>query len=631
MRKILVAILLGLLVGLLSSCSAARSATPDGASRVEGTDEETTSLEAVAGGETTAEATMSAERLDVEPTESTPTSPAVGGSGMVSSANPLATRAGLEILDQGGNAFDAAVAVAAALNVVEPMMSGIGGYGAIVVYDAQRGETRFLNNGSRTPAALDPAVFRSPTPDFEENRCGIKAVSTPGNLNAWETLSDDYGDLEWRRLFDPAIELAQGGYVLDGITAGWIDAAWSKFPRNARSIYGNDGEPLKTGEVLVQEDLARTFGLIAEQGAGAMYGGELGGAIEAAMREDGGFLTTDDLRNNRAEWQDTVSIDHKGYEIVTATPPATSWGTLLRLGMMDRFGFGAPDHNSAQYLHIFAEVSKQAGQASRGYTTDPDTAETPLDYLLSEEFIAEQAAHVNPSRASASSPFGQPPPPTRCTPQSYTSPYPPSTQNVQNAQGHTTHFVVADEEGNVVSSTQTLGNIFGSKTMPEGTGIWLNDAIAWLRFEPPGSSSGSPSGSSFSLAPGRQSLYALCPVLVMSEGKPIGAIGTPGGRTIQQTTPQMLMNLLDFDMDIQQSLAAPRISTTSPNALLVENGIPRSVRNELSALGHEVRVDERGLGNAHGLIIEYGAGGKPIRFTGGADPRGTGVAAGFSE
>ncbi|MDP8951015.1 MAG: gamma-glutamyltransferase [Actinomycetota bacterium] len=554
---------------------------------------------------------------------------------MVSSANPLATRAGLEILDEGGNAFDAAVAVAAALNVVEPMMSGIGGYGASVVYDAQRGETRFLNAGSRTPAALDPAVFRSPTPDFEENRCGIKAVSTPGNLNAWETLSDDYGELEWRRLFDPAIALARGGYVLDGITAGWIDAAWSKFPSNARSIYGNNGEPLKTGEVLVQEDLARTFGLIAEQGAGAMYGSELGEAIDDAMREGGGFLTMDDLRNNRAEWQDTVSIAHEGYEVVTATPPATAWGTLLRLGMMDRFDLQAQDHNSATYLHLFAEVSKQAGQASRGYITDPEVDEPPLGFLLSEEFIAEQAAQVNPSWASANaSPFGQPGQPggpTRCTPQSYTSPYPPSTPstpNMQNAQGHTTHFVVADEEGNVVSATQTLGNIFGSKTMPEGTGIWLNDAIAWLRFEPPGSSA---PGSVFNVAAGRQSLYALCPVLVMSDGRPVGAIGTPGGRTIQQTMPQMLMNVIDFGMDIQQAVAAPRISTTSPNALLVENDIPRSVRNELSALGHEVRVDERGLGNAHGLTIEYRTDGRPIRFTGGADPRGIGVAAGFSK
>jgi gamma-glutamyltranspeptidase/glutathione hydrolase len=630
LRRIVITLVVALIVGFLCSCGVARLAPPDGASRAEGAGEETTSSEALESGKSTVEDTASAEGPYVEPSESTSTSPAVGGSGMVSSANPLATRAGLEILNEGGNAFDAAVAVAAALNVVEPMMSGIGGYGAIVVYDAQRGETRFLNAGSRTPAALDPAVFRSPTPDFEENRCGIKAVSTPGNLNAWETLSDDYGELGWRRLFDPAIELARGGYVLDGITAGWIDAAWSKFPENARSIYGNNGKPLKSGEVLVQDDLARTFGLIAEQGAGAMYGGELGGVIDAAMREDGGFLTLDDLRNNRAEWQDTVSIDHKGYEVVTATPPATSWGTLLRLGMMDRFDLQAQAHNSSAYLHLFAEVSKQAGQASRGYTTGPEVAETPLDFLLSEEFITEQVAQVNPSWASASAPFGQPASP-RCTPQSYTSPYPtstPSTPEVQNAQeGHTTHFVVADEGGNVVSATQTLGNIFGSKTMPEGTGIWLNDAIAWLRFEPPGSSA---PGSAFNLAPDRQSLYALCPVLVMSDGRPVGAIGTPGGRTIQQTTPQMLMNVLDFGMDIQQTVAAPRTSTTSPNAVLVENGIPRSVRNELSALGHEVRLDERGLGNAHGLTIEYGAEGRPIRFTGGADPRGIGVAAGFS-
>jgi len=179
---------------------------------------------------------------------------------------------------------------------------------------------------------------------------------------------------------------------------------------------------------------------------------------------------------------------------------------------------------------------------------------------------------------------------------------------------------VADEEGNVVSATQTLGNIFGSKVMPEGTGIWLNDAIAWSRFEP--------AGNPFDAFPGRLRPAALGPTLVMSDGKPIVAIGTPGGRTIQQTTPQMLMNLIDFGMDIQQAIAAPRISTTSPNALVVEAGIPRSVRDELSALGHEVRVDERGLGNAHGLTIEYDPEGEPARFTGGADPRGEGTAAG---
>ena len=613
-----------MIAGILSSCGA-QVIAPNNAPQVD-TGEETTSLEeSLAAEETPRPATSTpAAGSNPEPSVNTPTTPAVGASGIVSSANPLATRSGLKILEGGGNAFDAAVVVAAALGVVEPMMSGIGGYGTIVIYDAEEGETRFLDIGSRTPTTLNPAAFRPPTPNLSENRCGAKAVATPGNVNAWETLSEDYGDLEWRRLFDPAIELAEGGYVLDDITASWIDASWPAFPQHARSIYGNNGKPLRAGERLVQEDLARSLHLIAEQGAEVVYGGELGQAIDAAIRENGGFLTIDDLRDNRARWRETISIEHQGYEVVTASPPATSWGTLLRLGMMSQLGLESFYHNSAQYLHTFAEVSKQAGRSSRDYAADPEIAETPLDLLLSKEYWAQEAAKIDLSRASANAPFGQSSTSPRCIPQSYTSTYAPSspsTQNAQDTQGHTTHFVVADKEGNIVSATQTLGNIFGSKVMPEGTGLWLNDAIAWLRFEPV--------GNVFDVFPGRQSLYALNPTLVMSHGKPWAAVGTPGGRTIQQTTPQMLMNLIDFDMNVQQAITAPRVSTTSPNALVVESGVPTSVRGELAALGHNVRVNERGLGNAHGLTIEYDPEGKPARFTGGADPRGVGTAAGY--
>jgi gamma-glutamyltranspeptidase/glutathione hydrolase len=610
---------IALILGVLSSCDGAQSSAQDNAP-VEDAGEETSSLEDdLAGGETTGPS-VSTPVTDIQPTQNTADSPAVAGSGMVSSANPYATQAGTEILADGGNAFDAAVAVAAALNVVEPMMSGVGGYGAIVIYDAETGETRFLDTGSRTPAALDPSVFRESTPDFADNRCGAKTVATPGNLNAWERLSKDYGELEWARLFDPAIGLADEGFPLGNITAGWIDAAWPAFPENAKSIYGNDGVPLGAGETLVQKDLANSLGLIAEEGSGALYDGELGEAIDAAMRENDGFLTMDDLRNNQARWRETVSIDHRGYQVVTASPPATSWNALLRLGIMGQFDLGAYDHNSAEYLHMITEINKQAAQTARNYAADPEISETPLDLLLSQAFWADAAAQVNPYQASPispTSPFGTPP---RCVPQSYQPVYGAPTSTPE-AQAHTTHFVVADKEGNVVSATQTLGNIFGSKVMPEGTGIWLNDAIAWSRFDPP--------GNVFDVFPGRQSLYALCPTIVMSDGKPYIALGTPGGRTIPQTTPQMLTNLIDFGMDIQQAISAPRISFASPNALVVENSIPQSVRNELSARGHNVRVDDLGLGNAHGLTIEYDSEGRPVRFTGGSDPRGEGAAAGY--
>ncbi|CAA9446251.1 MAG: Gamma-glutamyltranspeptidase @ Glutathione hydrolase [uncultured Rubrobacteraceae bacterium] len=630
MKKIIFA---ALLVVVLSGCSGGRAASPDDSPPAAA--QETISVQESASSEASEETTSADEAVvseegaqpsvpDIEAVQNTASSPAVAGSGMVSSANPYATRVGTEILAEGGNAFDAAVAVAAALNVAEPMMSGIGGYGAIVIYDAEAGETRFLDTGSRTPEALDPSALRAPTPNFIDNRCGAGAVVAPGNLNAWERMSEDYGEMEWRRLFEPAIELADEGVVLDGVTAGWIDAAWPAFPANARIFYGNDGVPLRAGDALVQEDLANSFGLIAEEGAGVLYEGALAGAIDASMQENGGFLSLDDLSNNQARWRDTISMDHRGYEVVTASPPSTSWNSLLRLGVMGQFDLNEYAHNSAPYLHTVAEVNKQASQAARNYAADPEIAETPLDLILSQEFLAEAAAQVNPFQAapnSPTSPFGTP---TRCIPQSYQPTYGPAdapATATPEAQSHTTHFVIADEEGNVVSATQTLGNIFGSKVMPEGTGIWLNDAIAWSRFEP--------AGNVFDAFPGRQSLYALCPTIVMSDGRPYIALGTPGGRTIPQTTPQMLTNLIDFDMDVQQAISAPRISFASPNALVVETGIPQSVRGELSALGHNVRVDEIGLGNAHGLTIEYDSAGRPSRFTGGSDPRGVGAAAGY--
>ncbi|MDQ3927473.1 MAG: gamma-glutamyltransferase [Actinomycetota bacterium] len=593
---------MALLVGTLGSCGAP-PITSDGAPSEDNIEEETTSIEEGRTGEGTPEPTIAA----VEPSESTPTSPATGASGMVSSAHPLATQAGLSILADGGNAFDAAVAVGAALGVVEPYMSGIGGYGAMVIYDAEEGEARVLDSGSRAPATLDPDVFRSPTPNYVENRRSAKAAATPGVVNVWQALSDDYGELEWRRLFDPAIKLADQGFTIGERPAYYINTEFSEFPEHAKGVYGNNGAPLRAGGRLVQRDLARSLGLVAEQGAQALQSGELGQAIDSAMRENGGFLTIDDLLNSRAEWRDTTGIDYRGYEIVTASPPIGSWNALLRLGIISQFDVAAPAHNSADYLHRYAEVTKRAYEARLRYDRDPEVSQPPLNQLLSEGYWADEAARINPLQATA-----------------FES---PTSFPDEVSQEHTTHYVVADRQGNVVSATQTLGNLFGGRVVPRGTGIWINDSIAFAHFEP--------KGNPLDVFPGRYRLIGICPTLVMRDEKPWVAIGTLGGRTIVQTVPQMLMNLIDFDMDIQQAIAAPRISFVEPNSLAVEGAIPESVRNELSARGHNVSVDERrlgnerGIGNAHGLIIEYDSEGEPVRFTGGADPRGEGVAVGY--
>ncbi len=532
--------------------------------------------------------------------QSSVTPPAVGTAGMVSTAHPLATEIGLEILAAGGNAFDAAVAVAAALNVVEPMMSGIGGYGTILVYDAMERMTRFLNPSGRIPASVDSDVYRPPTPNFRENRRGAKAVSTPGNVNAWQAMHDEYGVLEWRALFEPAITLADDGFVIDRRIAGMIRPAYGAFPDHAKEFYGSNGRPLEAGERLVQADLANSFRLIAERGAEVVHGGELGQAIDEEMKKAGGFLTLQDLIDNRAEWWDPIAITYRGHEVLTASPPANSFPALVRLGIMSRIDTESLGHNSVEYLHYYAEVTKHAFWTRLAYAGDPDVSPPPLEMLLSEGYWEEQVSLIDPQRAKPFEP-----------------PIAPSDED-----GHTTHFVVADRWGNIVSATQTLGNSFGSRIMPPGTGIWLNNSLAYCTFEP--------KGNPMDAHAGRRKLSGDVPVIVMRNGRPWIALGTPGGHTIGQTVPQMLMNMIDFDMDIAEALAAGRISFIEPDVLGVEDNIPEEVRQALEEIGHKLDVGY-GLGNAHGLTIEYDEAGNPVRFTGAADPRGQGLAKGLEK
>jgi gamma-glutamyltranspeptidase/glutathione hydrolase len=543
-----------------------------------------------------ASGSSTARQAGARPPDGPAEGPATGTRGMISSAHPLATEAGLEILRAGGNAFDAAVAVAAALNVVEPEFSGIGGYGTIVIYDARKRESRFLNPSGRIPVAVNSDAFRAPTPGFEENRRGAKAVSTPGNLHAWEALSRTYGTMPWPKLLDAAVRLADEGFALTQGGARTIAGAFTSFPPHARAIYGVNGRAPAAGERLVQKDLARSLRLVQADGAAALYGGPLGRAIDAAMRQAGGFLSLKDLEADRAEWWKPISISYRGFEVVTASPPANAFDFLVRLGMMSRFDVAALGLNTTPYLHRFAEVTKHGFWVRLKYAGDPDVSPPPLDRLLSEQYWTEQVKALDMAKAS------------RFT-------YPGSSPD-----RHTTHFVVADQWGNVVSATQTLGNSFGSRIMPEGTGIWLNNSLAYCTFEP--------KGNPMDAHAGRRKLSGDCPTIVMRGGRPWAALGTPGGHSIGQTVPQIVMNLIDFKMDIARAIAAPRISFAEPDLLAVEGAISEPVRRELQAMGHKVRVTG-GLGNATGLTIEYDRAGRPVRFTGAADPRGEGRAIGY--
>ena len=508
-------------------------------------------------------------------------------SGMVSTAHPLATEAGVAVLRSGGNAFDAAVAVAATLNVVEPENSGLGGFGLILIYDAAKKQVRVLNASGRIPRGADRAAF-----DNKSNRRGAKTTTAPVNARAWEQLSRNYGKRPWKSLFQFAIDRAEHGFVL---LKPIPDGAFAEFPSEAKAIYGKNGKPLAAGDTLVQRDLGRSLKMVADKGPDVLHGGELGRKVADGLSRAGSFVTLKDIADSRPEWGEPISIDYRGYQVLTAAPPANSFASLVRLGIVSQSPARSVD--SPDHWHHWAEALKHGEYCRLRYAADPDIAAVPLARLLSTGYWREQAARIDPAKASTFNP--------------------PTTG--PNESANTTHFAVADQEGNIVTMTQTIGNTFGSRVMAPGTGIWLNDSLYYSTFEP--------RGNPMDVHPGRRKLNSNTPTIVMRGGRPRIAIGAAGGHTIPQTVPLVLSQLIDHGMDMAQALAAPRISfVAETNSLSVESRLSEPIRKALADRGHKVEVRE--IGRLHGLTIEWGEDGKPRRFTGAPDPRGVGAAKG---
>ncbi len=513
--------------------------------------------------------------------------------GRVASAHPLATEAGEEILAKGGNAFDAAIAVAATLNVVEPMMSGIGGYGTILVYSAKSKKVRFLNPSGRFPIRTNSDLMRAPTPDFKQNRIGPKSISTPGNLNAWAAMHKEYGQLPWTDLFEQAIDHAENGYIISSTTAKWIAIAFDDLSSYTRSFYGKGGDPLQEGDRLRQTDLANSFRHIAKEGPDLFYSGSLATAIDKKMKEVGSFLSIQDLQQNEAEWWEPYKFNYRGYDVYTASLPANSFPALVNLGLMQELDEKELAHNSIPYLHLFAEMTKESYKARLAYSFDPEKRKAPIDSILSPVILKTMAAKFDRDKASQ-----------------FVPPFSAESR-------HTTHFTLVDKWGNIVSATQTLGNLFGSRIMVDGTGIWLNNSMAYATFEP--------KGNPMDAFAGRHKLSGDCPVIIMKDVHPWAALGSPGGHTITQNVPQIIFNLIDFEMSMQQAIDAPKLAFVEPNGIIVDPDMPDNVVLALKEKGHH--VTRRSIGNATGIKINRDQNGKIISYEVGIDKRGEGRSA----
>lgn len=513
--------------------------------------------------------------------------------GSVASAHPLATEAGLAILEKGGTAFDAAIAVAATLNVVEPMMSGMGGYGTIMTYDAASNSTKFLNASGRFPVNTNTDLMRAPTENYMQNRVGPKSISTPGNLNAWADMHKKFGKVEWKNLFNSAIAHAENGFTIGGATASQIGRAFDTFSSYSQAFYGKDGKSLEEGDRLVQSDLAKTFKRIANEGVKPFYHGDIAQAIDSEMKKAGSFLSLADLENNKAEWWEPYKFNYRGYDVYTASLPANSFPAFVNLGIMQEVSEQDLKHNSPEYLHLFAEMTKESYKSRLAYSFDPEVQSAPIDSILSKPVLKSMAASIDRNKASE-----------------FVPPFSAESKN-------TTHFTVIDRWGNIVSATQTLGNLFGSRVMVEGTGVWLNNSMAYATYEP--------KGNPMDAFPGRHKLSGDCPIIIMKDGAPWAALGTPGGHTITQNVPQIIFNLIDFDMSMQEAIDAPKLVFAEPNSILVDPGLPETTIEALKVKGHDVRV--RTIGNATGIKIIRDGNGNTTAFDTGIDNRGKGRSA----
>ena len=527
--------------------------------------------------------------------------------GAVSAAHGLAATAGLRILMQGGNAVDAAVAVGAALNVVEPYMSGLGGGGGFMtIYEAKSRTVHTLDYVGHTPQSADPTVFSS----LEELGADIRSACVPGTLGGWLAALQRFGTADRATVFAPAIDLAEHGWPITHFAARMLreqEGRLGRYPASRASYFIDDRPPVE-GEVVPQPNLARTYRELVDGGADAFYAGDLGRRLVRHIQEAGGWLTETDLQSFNATWLQPLRINFRGHQVHMPPPPSLGFQTLESLNILSDIDLEELGHNSAAYLHTLLEAIKLASADRTRYVR---VGLPTIEALLGPEYGSVRRELIDPSRAAPSE--GE----------RYQS---NKTDEVQPgdpmryARDDTTHFEAADRWGNLVAVTQSNGAPFGNGFVAGDTGIVLNNFLYWTDLDP---------ASPTYMRPGspRESSMSPC-VVTRADGQLLLGVGTPGSFGILQTTLQVLLNRLVFGMNIQASIEAPRVRAFERTRVDVEARIPEATRDQLSARGHEVRLEDAWtwhVGGVHAIARDPDSG----VLSAGADPRRDGQAVAF--
>lgn len=528
---------------------------------------------------------------------------AMGARGAVASAHPLASLAGIEILKSGGNAVDAAVAVAASLNVVEPYMSGIGGCGYLLIHTARDRRLRVLDY-------IGPASRHASLDAFEDETAknyGAKASLIPSAAAGWLTAHAAYGSLPLETVFAPAIGFATNGVPLTVKNAALYRLMYEAGNLTAmtRAVFMPAGRPPEAGEIIRQPRLAATFARVVSEGKESFYRGAIAEEIAASIQAQGGLIDAQDLAAYEPVWKEPIWIDYRGYAIHCPPPNCSGWQYLQALKLLETFDLARMEQNSVETLHTMAEAFKLSVADRIAYTTNSCI---DLDSLLSAAYTGDRRLLIDPARAASAE--GE-----RYRGSRPADAIPPGDPRLALREC-TTHFDVIDAAGNAVSVTQSLGDGFGSGVMTGELGFMLNNFGYWFDFDP---------ASPNVIGPGAQIEMCMAPAAIYRDDRLFMVMGTPGSFGILQTTPQMISNVLDHGYSIQAAIEAPRIKATTGTTLEIETRIPAEVCDGLTARGHELQpVGDWSmlLGGGQGIMIDPDSG----ALCAGADPRRDGYA-----
>ena len=546
--------------------------------------------------------------------------PVAAEKGMVVSAQHLATQVGVDILKHGGSAIDAAVAVGYALAVVYPSAGNLGGGGFMTIWFAD-GRKTFLDFREKAPGEASRDMYLDKDGNVLKglSTTGWLAVGVPGTVSGLEYARKKYGTMTRAALIGPAIELAEDGFILDQGDVDMLASAtedFRKFPATAE-IFLNNGQPFVAGQRLVQRDLADTLRLIRKQGVDGFYRGRTAAAIVKASRAGGGIFDQEDLNRYRTRELAPVECDYRGYHVISAPPPSSGGvATCEMLNILEGYPLRELGWGSAQALHYEIEAMRHVFADRYSLLGDPDFVSNPVHELIDKRYSAKIRDFITVDKAGISSDI---------------------RQGVAPHEGsNTTHFSIIDHAGNAVSVTYTLNDWFGARVVATGTGVLMNDEMD--DFTPnvgQASIYGVARGSANAIAPGKTPLSSMSPTIITKDGKPVLILGTPGGSRIITTVLQTILNVVDFQMNIEEAVDAPRIHNQwLPDVTNVEPyAVSPDTRTILESMGH--RFDNSQPAN-HVAAIIVGAptlGGKAIgrnRFYGANDPRrGTGLAQGY--